>query len=76
MSSKKPDIRLYCAHSRQLQEVKDFHRIRLQCQDARLEQFLDYIKNRQGKNAPRFDSAALRQTLGELNNLSHRKSQA
>jgi geranylgeranyl pyrophosphate synthase len=69
MTSKNQTSAYTALITNQLQEVKDFIAAQLQCQDARLEQFLDYIKNRQGKMLRASTLLLCGKTLGELNHL-------
>lgn len=52
-----------------LQEVRNFIAVQLQCPDQRLGEFLDYIKNRQGKMLRASLLLLCGKTLGELSRL-------
>jgi geranylgeranyl pyrophosphate synthase len=53
----------------QLQEVRNFIAVQLKCPDEKFGEFLDYIKNRQGKMLRASVLLLCGKTLGELNQL-------
>ncbi|MCE5341047.1 MAG: polyprenyl synthetase family protein [Planctomycetaceae bacterium] len=69
MTTQNPTSAYTALIANQLEEVRNFISVQLQCPDARLEQFLDYIKNRQGKMIRASVLLLCGKLLGELNHL-------